>query len=127
MLIDATNPLTFGPGGFTLALGFDRSGGEEVARLAQGARVVKTLNTVGSGVMDKARGYPVPPAMFLAGDDEAAKAEAAGLLTDLGFSPIDAGGLKLARLLEPFGLVWINQVVTRGANPLSAFAFMQPA
>jgi len=125
-LIDPTNPVTFGADGVVLSMGFERSGGEEVARLARNARVVKALNTVGSGVMDKAKDYPVPPAMYVAGDDDAAKAETAGLMTDLGFAPIDAGGLKIARLLEPMAMVWINQVVNRGADPFGALVMMSP-
>jgi len=125
-LIDPTNPVVFGADGVVLAMGFDRSGGEEVARLARNARVVKALNTVGSGVMDKAKDYPAPPAMYVAGDDDAAKAQTTVLLADLGFAPIDAGGLKIARLLEPMAMVWINQVVNRGADPFGALVFMSP-
>jgi len=125
-LIDPTMPLAYGADGLALTMGFDRSGSEEVARQARNARVVKALNTVGSGVMDKAKDYPVPPAMFMAGDDAAAKAETAVLLADLGFAPIDAGGLKIARLLEPMAMVWINQVMNRGADPFGALVFMSP-
>jgi predicted dinucleotide-binding enzyme len=38
----------------------------------------------------------------------------AGLLTDLGFAPLDAGMLIRARILEPLAMVWINQAVLRG-------------
>ena len=72
-LIDATNPLRFGENGLALALGFSTSGSEEVARLAIGASVFKTMNQVGFEVMSNATGYPTRPVTFVAGDDEASR------------------------------------------------------
>ena len=121
-VIDATNPLAMGPGGLGLDRGFATSGGEAVAAWAPGARVVKTLNQVGAEVMAEAASFAHPPVMFMAGDHAAAKATVAGLLADLGFEPLDAGGLDRARLLEPFGMVWINQALLRGKGRDWAFA-----
>ena len=61
----------------------------------------------------------------MAGDDEEAKARVAVLLSDLGFEAMDAGGLKMARILEPFGMVWINQALLRGKGRDWAFAALQ--
>jgi predicted dinucleotide-binding enzyme len=63
--------------------------------------------------------------MFMAGDDDAAKAQVALLLTDLGFQPFDAGGLVRARLLEPLALVWINQALMRGKGRNWALAAVE--
>jgi predicted dinucleotide-binding enzyme len=60
--------------------------------------------------------------MFLAGDDPHAKAKVAQLLADLGFEAMDAGDLKMARILEPYGMVWINQALLRGKGRDWAFA-----
>ena len=125
VLIDVTNPLRMGSDGLELALGFDRSGGERVAELAPGALVFKTMNQVGSTVMADARGYPTPPAMFVAGDDEVHKPVVMGLVAELGFAPIDTGPLRIARLLEPYAMLWIHQAINRGSPQNSAFAFMQ--
>jgi predicted dinucleotide-binding enzyme len=57
-----------------------------------------------------------------AGDDTAAKDAVADLIRDPGFGPCDAGGLVQARLLEPFGMVWINQAMPRGKGRDWAFA-----
>jgi predicted dinucleotide-binding enzyme len=127
ILIDATNPLRFGDAGLELALGFSDSGGETVARLAPGARVVKTMNQVGFAVMFATDGYPTAPVMFLAGDDEEAKTVARGLVTDLGFEVFDAGPLRQARLLEPLAMLWIDQALNRGAPATNALSFMQKA
>lgn len=125
VLIDVTNPLRAGEDGLELALGFDTSGAEEVARLAPGARVVKAMNQVGFAVMADSSGYPVRPGMFVAGDDADAKAAALALVEDLGFEALDAGPLRLARLLEPHAMLWIHQVVNRGAPADAAFALMR--
>lgn len=127
ILLDVTNPLKVGDAGLELATGFSDSGGETVARLAPGARVVKTLNQVGFAVMSATTDYPAPPAMFLAGDHEDAKGVAGRLVADLGFEVFDAGPLRQARLLEPYGMLWISQVTTRGAPATNAFSFMVKA
>jgi predicted dinucleotide-binding enzyme len=46
-------------------------------------------------------GATVP--VYLAGDDAGAKATVATLVRSMGFSAVDAGGLKNARYLEPLG------------------------
>ncbi|MEY2879462.1 MAG: hypothetical protein RLZZ15_1842, partial [Verrucomicrobiota bacterium] len=58
-------------------------------------------------------GYPnaanLKPVMFLAGDDAAAKDTVGQLAADIGFEPFDAGGLRVARELEPLALIWIRR------------------
>ena len=94
IVIDATNPLIYSDGARELAVGFDTSAGEQLQALLPEARVVKALNQVGFGVMEDASGFVHPPVMFMAGDDDAAKETVAGLLSDIGFEPIDAGALR---------------------------------
>ena len=124
LLIDVTNPLKVGPEGLELALGFSTSGGEQVARLAQGAAVFKTMNQVGYAVMADTGDYPVRPVMFVAGNEDTRKPAVLSLVTDLGFEAVDAGPLKQARLLEPYAMLWIDQVTNHGASASNAFAFM---
>ena len=113
-VIDCMNPLGIVDGALSLTIGHTTSGGEMVARWLPGAHVVKTLNQVGAEIMAQNAHLPHRPVMFMAGDSEKAKAEAAALLHDLGFEALDAGGLQKARLLEPFAMVWINQAMFRG-------------
>jgi predicted dinucleotide-binding enzyme len=106
VLLDCTNPLT---ADFTaLEFGHTTSGGEEVAKLSSGARVVKIFNTTGFGNMTDPDYAGTPATMLYAGDDPAAKDTAAALAKELGFEPIDAGPLSASRLLEPFALLWIK-------------------
>lgn len=122
IVIDCMNPLGPMPHGLGLTIGHTTSGGETVAAWLPKARVVKTLNTVGAEVMDSAHALPRRPAMFMAGEDAAAKQTVAALLADIGFDPMDAGGIAQARHLEPFAMVWINQAILRGKGRHWAFA-----
>ena len=124
VLIDVTNPLQFGADGLELAIGFNTSGAEQVAALAKGAAVVKTMNQVGFAVMAAASNYVTPPVMFAASNDAGAKALALKLVADLGFDARDAGPLKIARLLESLATLWIDQVMVHGAPGTNAFAFL---
>ena len=113
IVIDCTNPIAMGPDGMGLSIGQTTSGAERLQALLPGAQVVKTLNQVGAEIMADTSGFAHPPVQFLAGDTASARQTVAGLLTDLGFEPLDAGGLAMARLLEPLALVWINQAMVQ--------------
>ncbi|MCH7984292.1 MAG: NADPH-dependent F420 reductase [Chloroflexi bacterium] len=105
VIIDATNPFVRG---LDLALGHTWSGGEQVAELASGARVVKALNVVDARLLDghllDGRQISIP----IAGDDADAKQVASKLIYDLGFDVVDAGALVSSRLLEPLALLMIR-------------------
>jgi 8-hydroxy-5-deazaflavin:NADPH oxidoreductase len=122
VVIDCTNPLT--PDFAGLELGQTTSGGEQVAAWAPGARVCKAMNQIGAPMMDhpQVNGIPV---MFVCGDDEAAKQTTIALVSELGFEVIDAGGLALARLLEPYGLLWIHLALRRGLGTGFAFGLLK--
>jgi 8-hydroxy-5-deazaflavin:NADPH oxidoreductase len=111
VLIDCTNPLT--PDFTALEVGHTTSGAEQVAQWAPGARVCKARNQIGAPMMDAPQ-LSGTPVMFVCGDDDAAKAATSSLVGELGFETADAGDLTLARLLEPFALVWIHMAVRRG-------------
>jgi predicted dinucleotide-binding enzyme len=115
VLLDCTNPLTADLSG--LVLGTTTSAGEEVARAAPGARVVKIFNTTGASNMAAAPYAGTPLTMLYAGDDAAAKQTAAGLARAIGFDSVDAGPLSAARFLEPFALTWITLAVRQGLGP----------
>jgi predicted dinucleotide-binding enzyme len=122
IVIDCMNPLTMRGGKLTLDRGFDTSGAEALAGWIPDARIVKTLNQVGAEMMADNRALPHRPVMFMAGNDASAKATVAQLLKDLGFEALDAGDLTIARLLEPYALVWINQTLAQGRDRNWAFA-----
>lgn len=125
IVIDCTNPLGMGPDGLGLVLGHTVSGGELVAQWAAGAAVFKAFNTTGADNMADLSGYRAAPVMFVAGDDAAKKPQVMELARDIGFEAVDAGPLRMARLLEPFAMLWIDQALKRGAGRDFAFAVLR--
>jgi len=122
LLIDCTDPLASSR---RLAVGFTDSGGEIVARLAAGARVVKAFSTTGAANMADSR-YPGGKLMIpVAGDDPAAKQIVMSLAADLGFDPVDTGPLAMCRYLEPLAMIWINLAYTQGLGPNIGFALLK--
>ena len=122
IVIDCMNPLAMQNGKLELDRGFYTSGAEALATWIPDAGIVKTLNQVGAEMMADNGDLPYRPVMFMAGDDSAAKTTVSALLADLGFEALDAGDLTKARLLEPYGMVWINQALVQGKGRNWAFA-----
>jgi 8-hydroxy-5-deazaflavin:NADPH oxidoreductase len=122
ILIDCTNPLT--PDFSGLEVGLVTSGAEEVAKWAPGARVCKAMNQIGVPMMDGPQ-LPGKPVMFVCGDDDAARSVTAGLVGELGFETVDIGELALARLLEPYGLLWIHLALRRGFGTNFGFGLLR--
>lgn len=106
IVIDCTNPLKPGLAGLTH--GHEDSGGEQVARWAPEARVVKAFNTIGSNIMEAPVLEDRKAALFICGDDEEARGRVKELADGLGFETVDAGPLASARILEPLALLWIS-------------------
>jgi predicted dinucleotide-binding enzyme len=75
---------------------------------AAGARVVKAFNTTFAGTLSEGGVAGEPLDVFVAGDDEEAKAAVSKLVEDGGLRPIDAGPLKRARELEAAGLLHMS-------------------
>jgi predicted dinucleotide-binding enzyme len=99
--VDTTNP-RFGPGPDDVYDTGARTSSEVVADLVPGARLVKAFNH-----------QPIPAlaaelgternALFLAGDDAAAKERVAGLMRSIGGVPIDTGDLRTGGALQASG------------------------
>jgi 8-hydroxy-5-deazaflavin:NADPH oxidoreductase len=101
VLVDATNNVSGGPSGM------------ELAALAPDARYVKAFNTVFATFM-----HDTPPerpaALVLCGDDEDAKDVVAGLVRELGFEPVDAGGAEQTPLVQALAHLVIHLAYTQG-------------
>jgi predicted dinucleotide-binding enzyme len=105
VVIDVTNSLT---PDFKWAIGFNSSSAEEIARMLPKAKVVKAFNTIFAENMSRGKLGRETLTLFIAGDDENAKAIAKKLGEDLGFDVVDVGPLTIARYLEPLGLLMIH-------------------
>jgi len=84
------------------------SGAEALARKVRNADVVSAFGTVPSEVLFDVfaakRRRRQRPSLLYCGDDGPAKRVAVRLIRDVGFEPVDAGPLRIARYLEPFTL-----------------------
>ena len=122
ILLDVTNPIG---ANLTLAVGYITSGAEELAKLAPRARVIKAMNQVGFEVMANPSFAAGKPVMFVAGDDAAGKKVVLDLVSALGFEAIDAGELAIARLLEPYAMLWINLMARHNMGRNFGFALLR--
>ena len=75
------------------------SGAALIQRLAPGTRVVKAFNHIWASAAQRGFGA-VRPAVFVCGDDAAARRVVADLARDIGYDPHDLGGLERAGWLE---------------------------
>jgi hypothetical protein len=93
-----------------LAVGFDNSAAEEVARRAPRALVVSAVPPFAQALASPQLSYDggLAPSVFICGDDDAAKATIETLVRDLGADPVDAGPLEAARLVEPAMMLVIS-------------------
>ncbi len=105
LIIDATNPFVKG---LNLGIGHTDSGGEQVARWAPGAKIVKALNIVDARLLDGKKLDDREITIPIASDDTDAKKVANDLIVELGFDVVDAGKLEMSRLLEPLTLLMIK-------------------
>jgi predicted dinucleotide-binding enzyme len=109
-----------------LVLAHTTSGAEELAKKVPEARVVCAFNTVPSEVLFgvfEARRQATRPSLVYCGDDAGGKGVAAGLIRDVGFDPVDAGPLRIARYTEPFALLVAQLAYEGTAGPELAYRF----
>lgn len=114
VVVDISNPVneTFDD----LVTPPDSSAAQELAARAGGARLVKAFNTTFANTVSEGEVAGTPLDVFLAGDDEDAKATVAGLVEDGGMRAVDAGPLRRARELEAAGLLHISLQGTLGTG-----------
>jgi 8-hydroxy-5-deazaflavin:NADPH oxidoreductase len=114
VLVDITNPVNETMDG--LVTPPDGSAAQELAERAQGARVVKAFNTTFAGTLGEGRVADHALDVFIAGDDDEAKATVSMLVEDGELRPVDVGPLKRARELEAAGLLHMGVQETLGTG-----------
>lgn len=119
VLIDVTNPLEFKKGQPpSLFVGNDDSLAERIQRAFPDVRVVKTLNTINCQVMVDPARVPGEHAVFVCGNDAAAKEEVTAILRNwFGWTQIiDLGDLTAARATESYVLLWVRMRLVLGTS-----------
>ncbi|MEO7730473.1 MAG: NAD(P)-binding domain-containing protein [Kofleriaceae bacterium] len=116
IVIDCTNAV--GPG-MQLRYGHTTSASEELARRLPGAHVVKSFNAQGAENLANPIYGGVRACNFFCGDSAEAKQAVRALIEEVGFEPVDVGGLVEARLLEPLMVLWIRSSLALGTRDLA--------
>ena len=109
-----------------LVIAHTSSGAEELAKKVPKARVVSAFGTVPSEVLFdvyEARRKATKPHIVYCGDDASSKKTAAQLIRDVGFDPVDAGPLRIARYTEPFTLLIARLAYEGDKGPELAYRF----
>ncbi len=109
-----------------LVIAHSTSGAEELARRLPGAHVVAAFGTVPSEVLFGvygARRRAKKPSLVYCADHARSKKTVAGLIRDVGFEPVDAGPLKIARYTEPFTLLVAQLAYGGDTGPRLAYRF----
>ncbi|GHA66453.1 NADP oxidoreductase [Formosimonas limnophila] len=123
IIVDCTNPVG---AGLSHGLNSAQSGSEALQALAPRAKVVKAFTIYGFENFEN-NAYPaynVKPVMMYCGDDAEAKQTVGGLIEQLGWQPLDVGGLVQALHLEHMTLLWVRMVRMNGANPNMVWAMI---
>jgi len=109
-----------------LVVAHTSSGAEALAKKTPGARFVAAFGTVPSEVLFdvfERRRRTKRPSLLYCGDDRRAKDTAARLIHDVGFEPLDAGPLRIARYMEPFTLLIAQLAYEGDRGPEMAYRF----
>ena len=123
VVVDASNPLN---DSYTDLTTSGTSAAELLQQQLPGATVVKSLNTVFASRYASPTEDGQALDALVAGDDADAKATVAGLLESIGFHPVDAGALRMARALEEIAFLNISLNAGNGWTWQSAFQLVGP-
>jgi len=109
-----------------LVIAHTSSAAEALAKKVRKAKVVSAFSTVPSAVLFgvfEARRKAHRPSLVYCGDDTKSKQIAAELIRDVGFDPVDAGPLRIARYTEPFALLVAQLAYEGDGGPELAYRF----
>jgi hypothetical protein len=124
VIISCSLPMNADDSGLVIA--HTSSGAEALARKTRRAHVVSAFGTVPSEVLFsvyEARRKAKRASLVYCGDHQGAKKTAATLIHDVGFDPVDAGPLRIARYLEPFTLLVAQLAYEGRGGPALAYRF----
>ncbi len=125
ILVDCTNPI--GPN-LTHGLKGVKSGSEITQELVPNAKVIKAFTIYGFENFQNSL-YPgygdIKPAMLIAGNDSNAKSVVNKLCIQLGWDPVDTGGIENSLHLEHMTLLWIKMARIQGKGADFVWSMLQ--
>jgi predicted dinucleotide-binding enzyme len=124
ILIDCTNPVG---AGLAHGLGSKQSGTEIIQALLPSTQVVKAFTIYGYENFENNSfpAYNVKPVMMFCGNDAGAKDVVGKLIAELGWEPLDVGGLEQALHLEHMTLLWVRYVRAGRRSPNLVWAALR--
>jgi predicted dinucleotide-binding enzyme len=128
VVLDTTNPIAdVAPTDGVLAYftGPNESLLERLQAAAPRAKLVKAFNSVGSALMVQPALPGGTPTMFIAGNDEGARATAGEVIRSLGWEVEDLGTAVAARAIEPLCMLWCIPGM-RDNDWVHAFKLLRP-
>jgi predicted dinucleotide-binding enzyme len=108
-VIDTTNPIADAPptnGVLKFFTTLDDSLMERLQRLAPEVNFVKAFSCVGNAFMVDPDFNGLKPTMFIAGNNDSAKADVKKILAKFGWEWEDMGNSEAARAIEPLCILW---------------------
>jgi NADPH-dependent F420 reductase len=123
IVIDVTNRVDLENPGTVLD---GTSNAERIQDRLPGAHVVKALNTVFAARQADPKIEGTELDGFVAGDDDEAKAKVLELLKSIGFHPVDAGPLVMARSLEAMAMLLMTIQIRNDWSWQNGFKLVGP-
>ena len=112
IVVDISMPFEQGRDGYPQSM-LATSSAEMIQGWNPGARVVKTLATQGSQIIDDPLSAGGPISVPIASDDRDAKLKVAAIIDSLGLVPADFGPLRMARSIEALQMIYMIPYVQR--------------
>jgi len=106
IIIDVSMPLEQGDDGYPSHL-LETSSAELIQGWNPGAKVVKTLGTMGSHIIDDPLVEGGVVTIPVASDHRDAKEKVASIVAGMGLDPVDFGPLRMAREIETLQLIYM--------------------
>ncbi|MEM9333824.1 MAG: NADPH-dependent F420 reductase [Pseudomonadota bacterium] len=113
ILVDVTTGDVQGEDGYP-TLGVETSTSEMIRDWSPGVRVVKTPFSAAAMIREPMK-HGEPTMTYLASDDRDAKEIIARLSIQLGFFPLDAGPLRMAKTIDHLGMLYLTPMM-QGRN-----------
>jgi predicted dinucleotide-binding enzyme len=110
IVIDVSMPFEQGDDGYPKHM-LKTSSAEMIQGWNPGAKVVKTLATMGSQVIDEPLVEGGIVTIPVASDDRQAKERVAAIVAGMGLDPVDFGPLRMAREIETLQLIYMIPLV----------------